>query len=123
MRPLIKFLLVIIDDVLIGVLVIFLLFYFKVNIWLSGIVIMIFVIILIFAVYIFLPQFKKPVTGAEGMIGKIGAVVETLNPNGTVRISGELWNAESINNNVIGREEMIVVEKIDDLRLLVKKLK
>ena len=123
MRTFIKFLLIIIDDVLIGVFVIFLLFYFGVNIWLSVILIIILVVILIFAIYVFLPQLKKPITGVEGMIGKTGVVVEGLNPNGMVRIRGELWNAESINNKIIGRGEKIVVEKINDLNLLVKKLK
>ena len=123
MRTLLKFLLIIIDEIIIGVFLIFLLFYFGITLWISGVIVIILAAIVIFIAYIFLPQLKKPVTGAEGMVGKIGVVVETLNPNGTVRIRGELWNAVSVNNRFIGSGEKIVVEKINDLNLFVKKLK
>ena len=123
MRTLLKFLLIIIDEIIIGVFLIFLLFYFGITLWISGVIVIILAAIVIFIAYIFLPQLKKPVTGAEGMVGKIGVVVETLNPNGTVRIRGELWNAVSVNNRSIGSGERIVVEKINDLYLFVKKLK
>jgi len=110
------------DEILISGVFIFLLYYFSVDVWVSGVLVIILIAIFIFIAYIFLPQLKQPVTGAEGMVGMTGVVVETLNPNGTVRIRGELWNAVSI-NGLIGREEKAMVEKVNGLNLLVKKLK
>lgn len=77
---------------------------------------------MIFMTYIFLPQLKKPMTGAEGMIEATGIAVNTLNPNGMVRIKGELWSAISIDSK-IKEGEKIVVHKINGLNLLVKKQK
>ena len=122
MRQSIKFLLTTTDEILIGGFLIFLLLYFGVEMWLSGLLVVILAAIITFKAYIFLPQLKKPVTGIEGMIGITGVSVETLNPNGMVRVKGELWNAESI-DGMIGREEKIVVETVNGLELLVKKPK
>ena len=122
MRQSIKFLLTTMDEILIGGFLIFLLLYFGVEMWLSGLLIVILAAIITFKAYIFLPQLKKPVTGVEGMIGITGVSVETLNPNGMVRVKGELWNAESI-DGMIGREEKIMVETVNGLELLVKKPK
>ena len=122
MRTLTKFLLIIIDELLIGCFLIFLLYHFGVDIWVFGLVTVILAALITFIAYIFLPQLKKPVTGAEGMVGMTGVVVETLNPQGMVRIRGELWSAEST-DNMIDRGKKIVVEKVNGLNLLVKKLK
>ncbi len=122
MRSLTKFLLIIIDELLIGCFLIFLLYHFGVDIWVFGVVIVILAALITFIAYIFLPHLKKPVTGAEGMVGMTGVVVETLNPEGMVRIRGELWSAEST-DNMIDRGKKIVVEKVNGLNLLVKKLK
>ncbi|MCJ2513402.1 MAG: NfeD family protein [Candidatus Thermoplasmatota archaeon] len=80
------------------------------------------VLIVAFIAYIFLPQLKRPVTGVEGMIGLSGITLETLEPVGIVRIKGELWNAESI-NGTIKKGDRVIVEKVNGLRLLVKKSK
>ena len=122
MRQSVKFLLMIMDELLIGSALIFLLYYLGIDLWVYGLLLVIVGAILIFMAYIFLPQLKKSVTGAEGMIGQTGVAVETLNPNGTVRIRGELWSAESLENK-IEKGEKIVVEKVNGLNLLVKKLK
>ena len=122
MRQSIKFLLTTTDEILIGGFLIFLLLYFGVEMWLSEVLVVILAAIITFKAYIFLPQLKKPVTGIEGMIGITGVSVETLNPNGMVRVKGELWNAESI-DGMIGREEKIVVETVNGLELFVKKPK
>ena len=122
MRQSIKFLLTTMDEILIGGFLIFLLLYFGVEIWLSGLLVVILAAIITFKAYSFLPQLKKPVTGVEGLIGITGVSVETLNPNGMVRVKGELWKAESF-DGMIGREEKIVVETVNGLELLVKKPK
>ena len=122
MRSLTKFLLIISDELLIGCFLIFLLYHFGVDIWVFGLVIVILAALIIFIAYIFLPHLKKPVTGVEGMIGMTGVAMETLNPEGMVRIKGELWSAEST-GNMVDRGEKIVVEKVNGLSLIVKKLK
>ena len=121
MRKSITFILLIMDEVLIVCLVIFLLIYFGVNLYLVGILTVVLVLIVAFIAYIFLPQLKRPVTGVEGMIGLSGIALETLEPVGQVRIKGELWNAESI-NGTIKKGEGIVVEKVNNLNLIVKRL-
>jgi len=92
------------------------------DIWVFGLVIVIIAALIIFIAYIFLPHLKKPVTGVEGMIGMTGVAMETLNLEGMVRIRGEVWSAES-NDNMVDRGEKIVVEKVNGLSLIVKKLK
>jgi membrane-bound serine protease (ClpP class) len=64
-------------------------------------------------------QRRKPTTGVEGLIGEIGDVVETLKPEGIVRVSGELWNAESL-SGTIEKGGRIRVVKINGLKLLVE---
>lgn len=66
-------------------------------------------------------QFRKPVTGIEGLVGETGEAVDDLNPTGQVRVHGELWNAESL-EGTITRGSKIKVEKIVDLKLKVKKI-
>ena len=122
MRQSVKFLLIITDEILVGVFLIFLLYYFGLDLWIYGLLIVIFIAIIAFMVYIFLPQLKKPLTGAEGLIGLTVMTTETLNPIGMVRIKGELWSAESINGR-IKKGEKIEVEKVNGLQLLVKKFK
>jgi membrane protein implicated in regulation of membrane protease activity len=57
------------------------------------------------------------------LIGKKGTVVEPLNPNGVVRVNGELWKAEgSSKGNPIDKDEVITVEEIKGFFLIVRKL-
>jgi len=121
MRKSTIFLLLIIDEVLIVGFFIFLSIYFGLNIQISVILTIVLVLILAFLAYIFLPQLKTPVTGVEGMIGLSGIALETLESSGKVKIKGEIWNAESI-NGTIKEGEIIIVEKVNNLNLIVKRL-
>ncbi len=67
-------------------------------------------------------QQKKPVTGEEGIIGETGESLSILDPNGNVRVHGEIWNAESL-TGIIEKGERIKVVAIRDLKLFVDKLK
>jgi membrane-bound serine protease (ClpP class) len=51
-------------------------------------------------------QRRKPVTGAEAMIGVTGEVTEMLSPAGTVNVQGEIWKAESIEGNINAGEKI-----------------
>ncbi|MEO8793934.1 MAG: nodulation protein NfeD [Daejeonella sp.] len=63
-------------------------------------------------------QRKKPITGEEGIIGETGECLSILDPNGNVRIHGEIWKAESLTGN-IKKGEKIKVVAIRDLKLFV----
>ena len=65
-------------------------------------------------------QRKKPVTGAEGIVGETGIAVSDLNPEGEVKVHGEFWKAES-QENEIKKGERIIVSKIINLKLFVKR--
>jgi len=68
-------------------------------------------------------QFKKPVTGLEGMIGEIGVAKGKLAPRGKIQIHGEIWNAITQGEEVIKKGEEVEVIKIKGMKLVVKKLK
>jgi len=51
---------------------------------------------------------REPVNDPEAIIGKRGVAVEEINPQGLVKIQGELWGAQSAEKIAVG-EEVIVV--------------
>ena len=59
-------------------------------------------------------------TGMEGLLGEIGVVKETLNPEGRVLIHGERWKAES--DTVISVGEKVSVEVVKGLKIQVRKV-
>jgi len=63
---------------------------------------------------------KKPVVGLSDMVGSKGEVVSRLDPEGLVRIKGELWKAESAAGRVDAGEEVTVVGQ-ERLKLIVRK--
>jgi membrane-bound serine protease (ClpP class) len=63
---------------------------------------------------------KKIATGAEGIIGEKGIVISNLKPNGLVRIHGEIWNAQC-ETGELNKGTPVVVDRIEDLKLFVKK--
>lgn len=63
---------------------------------------------------------RKPVTGAEGLIGLEGVAKTDITPGGgMVVVHGEFWSAYS--DDVIHKEERVVVEDVKGLRVKVKK--
>ncbi len=67
-------------------------------------------------------QRNKPTTGKEGIIGEIGETLSLLNPEGTIRVQGELWDAESTSGKIAKGERVRVVE-IQNLKLRVEQVK
>ena len=65
-------------------------------------------------------QRRKPTTGVEGLIKEIGEAITDLNPEGEVRVHGEIWRAETIEGKI---ESKSIVEIVDvhNLKLKVKK--
>jgi membrane-bound serine protease (ClpP class) len=66
-------------------------------------------------------QRRKPVTGIQGMIGEIGEAFTSLQPEGRVRVRGELWQAVSLEGD-IEQGAKIRTEGIENLTLKVRKL-
>lgn len=114
------FILLIIDEVLIVGFFIFLSIYYGLNLQIVAFFTVVLVLIIAFLSYVFLPQLKRPVTGVEGMIGLSGVSLEALVPEGQVMVKGEIWNAESV-NGVIKEGEKVIVERIKNMNLLVKR--
>jgi len=52
---------------------------------------------------------RKPVVGLPAMVGGKGKVVHPLDPEGLIRIGGELWRARSVKDKIAVGDEVIVV--------------
>lgn len=50
---------------------------------------------------------RRPATGAEGMVGKVAEVTRWTETEGTVRVDGELWRAESRSPLAAGDEAVV----------------
>jgi len=59
-------------------------------------------------------------TGMEGLLGEVGVVKETLNPEGRVLVHGEIWNAKS--DVAISDGEKVIVEAVEGLKIKVRKV-
>ena len=66
-------------------------------------------------------QRSKPVTGVEGFLGETGLVLETLDPLGTVRVHGEIWQAES-GSGMIAAGQKVRILSMKKFRLTVEAL-
>jgi len=65
-------------------------------------------------------QNRKPTTGIEGIIGEIGETISSLEPEGQIRVHGELWNAESLEGSIT-KGTKVKVTQISNLKLMVRK--
>jgi len=64
---------------------------------------------------------RKPVAGLSNMVGSKGKVVSPLDPEGLVKIKGELWQSRSGGRRINTGEEVIVVGQ-DGLKLVVRRV-
>jgi membrane-bound serine protease (ClpP class) len=65
-------------------------------------------------------QRLKPVTGMGALIGKKGDAINSLNPEGMIKVNGEMWNAVSL-SGIINPGENIIVKEIKNLTLYVER--
>jgi membrane-bound serine protease (ClpP class) len=66
-------------------------------------------------------SFGRPVeTGVEGMIGRVAVARERLAPRGSVRMSGEIWDAAVTGDEAVESGEEVVVVAVEGLRLVVE---
>ncbi len=82
-----------------------------------GITALFFIFIIGFAIRAHL---RKPVTGKEGLLVEKGVAKTDLNPQGTILVHGELWNAVSV-SGIIKEGEEVVVAKVVGMTLEVTK--
>jgi len=64
----------------------------------------------------------QPTTGQEGMIGAIGTVKTSLDPQGSVFVWGERWQATSEDGQKIEAGERVQITEMDGFSLKVKKV-
>ena len=69
---------------------------------------------------------RKPSTGREGLVGSVGTVRQTLDPDGVVFVYGELWQATAPGDTIAASppiEERIpvTVTGMDGLRIFVRR--
>ncbi len=65
-------------------------------------------------------------TNVFSVIGKHGIVISDINSiegNGQIKINGELWSAEALNNQPISKGTEIVVVKINGVKAIVSPVK
>lgn len=86
----------------------------------TSVVISGFIIIVIRAVY--RAHRLKPVTGSEGIIAETAVVCSELNPEGLVKVSGEIWKAVSADGKTIKEGQKVKIISIEGLTLFVNPL-
>lgn len=97
------------------------------EIWLQ---IVIFIAISVVTLLLTKPLVKKVInpktqkTNADKCIGETGIVIEEINnisSTGQVKINGNVWTARSTNGDIISKEDLVTVDKIDGVKLMVTK--
>jgi membrane-bound ClpP family serine protease len=66
-----------------------------------------------------LDQRRKSLVGCDSMVGLRGKCVTSLDPEGLVRVQGEIWRAVTRGGQVAEGAE-VVVEAVRELRLVVR---
>ncbi len=62
-----------------------------------------------------------PRTGFEAMIGEQGVALDTLNPEGSVRVHGEIWKARALGAPILqGRR--VIVRELREFRMFVEEI-
>lgn len=64
-------------------------------------------------------QANKVTTGEKAFVGKTGVTLSDLDPEGSMRIYGEIWKAESVSGK-IEKGQKVIVEDIKEFKLYVK---
>lgn len=113
----------------IGALIAMVVSLFTSNIIIQTTVFVISSTILIFATKPFVKKFadvKKTNTNVYSIIGKKALVIKTINPIhsiGQIKLNGEVWTAESENNEVIEEGSEVKILEIKGVKAIVKPIK
>jgi len=60
-----------------------------------------------------------PMTGREGMIGKVGVTLSALDPQGIVKVENEIWKAR-LESGTLGQNQPVEVVSVQGLTLKVR---
>ena len=110
----------------IGALIAMIVSFFTSNIIIQTTIFVISSTILIFATKPFVKKFadvKKTNTNVYSIIGKKALVINTIDPIhsvGQIKINGEVWTAESENNQVIDEGSEVEILEIKGVKAIVK---
>ena len=66
---------------------------------------------------------NKTKTNVDGLIGQEALVLEEINnirETGCARLEGKEWTARSMNDTVIPKDTVVTVERIEEVKLIVK---
>lgn len=64
---------------------------------------------------------KTNAYSVEGKKGRVNIEINPIEGTGQVKVAGELWSAKSNDDSVIPVDTDIIVEKIDGVKLIVRK--
>ena len=84
------------------------------------------IVCLIFTRPIAMEKFKvgRVRTNAESLIGqsyKVESTIDNINNTGTVNVKGQMWSARSLDDQVIEKDEIVVIRNIVGVKLIVEK--
>lgn len=66
----------------------------------------------------------KAKTNLDSLIGetaKVETTINNINNEGYVKLKGQIWSARSIDDEVIDKDELVVVKEIKGVKLIVKR--
>jgi len=63
---------------------------------------------------------EKPKTGSEALIGEQAIVIKTLEPEGQIKVKGEIWPARSLNEKTIVKKSKVEIIRVEGNTLIVK---
>lgn len=98
------------------------LFQLQIDWWVIALVVIVVTAVFVFVVgAVIRSQRRRPVTGKEGLVGKIALAQTELDPTGMVLIEGERWTARAEGGRIEPGEEAVVT-KVEGLKLWVAKI-
>lgn len=63
-------------------------------------------------------------TNADSLIGqscKVESTIDNINNTGTVNVKGQMWTARSADDQVIEKDEIVIIKEIIGVKLIVQK--
>ena len=72
-------------------------------------------------IFVWYSKRRRATTGAEGLVGAVGVAVTPCEPEGQVRVEGELWRAVCAEGARSG--DRVVVERVESSLTLIVTLK
>ncbi len=62
---------------------------------------------------------RRSITGIEALVGMAGRALTDIDPEGQIRVKGQIWQAHATEPLEAG--ELVVVEEVEGLRMLVSR--